>query len=133
MKKALAVLLAVVMAFSVCVVCVSAEGDGEAATGTTYKYADNPGRITVKASKDETEVVILQAGDTLQFLFDIYDKEGKFVKTVTSDEKIRVTKQNRLTVADTPLPSCDLRYCGLLTDIYQRYMTTEELELHIGE
>lgn len=78
MKKALAVLLAVVMAFSVCVVCVSAEDDGEAATGTTYKYADNPGRITVKAAQDETEVVILQAGDKLEFGEITINKEEKF-------------------------------------------------------
>lgn len=64
MKKALAVLLAVLMAFSACVVCASAEGDGGAATGTTYKYADNPGRITVNTG---TDVVILQAGDVLEF------------------------------------------------------------------
>ena len=64
MKKALAVLLAVVMAFSVCVVCVSAEGDGEPAAGTTYKVSDNPGRINANTSSD---VVILQAGDTLEF------------------------------------------------------------------
>ena len=64
MKKALAVLLAVLMAFSACVVCVSAEGDGGAATGTTYQYADNPSRITVNTG---TDVVILQAGDVLEF------------------------------------------------------------------
>ena len=64
MKKALAVLLAVLMAFSVCVVCVSAEGDGETATGTTYYLTDNPGRITVNTGSD---VVILQPGDKLEF------------------------------------------------------------------
>lgn len=75
MKKALAVLLAVLMAFSACVVCVSAEGDGEAATGTTYKYADNPGRITVNTG---TEVVILQAGDKLEFGEITINKADKF-------------------------------------------------------
>lgn len=64
MKKALAVLLAVVMAFSVCVVCVSAEDDGETAAGTTYYVKDKPGRITANT---QDEVVILQGGDTLEF------------------------------------------------------------------
>ena len=73
----------------------------------------------------------LEAGDTLEFLFDVYDAEGKFVKTEKSDQIVRVTKQNRLKVEDTKLPTCDIRYCGLLTDIYQRYITTEEVEAHI--
>lgn len=64
MKKALAVLLAVVMAFSACVICVSAEDDGETAKGTTYYLTDNPGRINVNTG---SEVVILQAGDTIEF------------------------------------------------------------------
>ncbi len=69
MKKTLAVLLAVVMAFSVCVVCVSAEGDGETASGTTYTWSEDPGLGSIDThSPDETmEVVILQAGDTIEF------------------------------------------------------------------
>ena len=77
MKKALAVLLAVVMAFSVCVVCVSAEDDGETATGTTYIVTDNPGRITVNTG---SEVVILQAGDTFEY---------GIVKAKTTETKFR--------------------------------------------
>lgn len=65
MKKALAVLLAVVMAFSVCVVCVSAEDDGGAAAGTVYTVPSaGLGRIKVNNSQI---VPILQAGDKIEF------------------------------------------------------------------
>lgn len=65
MKKALAVLLAVVMAFSVCVVCVSAEDDGGNESGTVYQVPSaGLGRINVN---NALEVMILQAGDTLEF------------------------------------------------------------------
>ncbi len=69
MKKALAVLLAVLMVFSVCVVCVSAEDDGGTETGTTYTWSSSPGlgRINAKASDDTMEVVIFQPGDKLFF------------------------------------------------------------------
>ena len=65
MKKALAVLLAVVMAFSVCVVCVSAEDDGGSSTGTVYTIPSaGLGRINVNTA---VEVQILQAGDSIEF------------------------------------------------------------------
>lgn len=65
MKKALAVLLAVVMAFSVCVVCVSAEDDGGAVAGTVYTVPSaGLGRIKVNNSQI---VPILQAGDKIEF------------------------------------------------------------------
>lgn len=64
MKKALAVLLAVLMAFSVCVVCVSAEGDSET-TGTVYTIPSTGlGRINVNT---DVEVLILKGGDRIEF------------------------------------------------------------------
>ena len=81
MKKVLAVLLAVVMAFSVCVVCVSAEDDGETPSGTVYPLTSaGLGRINVGNSQ---EVLILQAGDQIQF---------GTVKAKTSETKYRTIR-----------------------------------------
>lgn len=70
----------------------------------------------------------LKAGDTIQFIFDTYDKEGNLVKSAPSGEKIRVSKQSRLKVEDQPLEG-RLFIGGVLTDMYQRTMTTEMVEL----
>ncbi len=70
----------------------------------------------------------LKGGDTIQFIFDTYDKEGNLVKSAPSGDKIRVSKQNRLKVEDTPLEG-RLLIGGVLTDMYQRTMTTEMVEL----
>ena len=74
---------------------------------------------------------ILKAGDTIEFLFDYYDKEGNLVKEKQSGGKVRVTKQNRLTVSDEPIGDCDIYLGGVLTDVYQRVMTTEQIEMHV--
>ena len=70
----------------------------------------------------------LEAGDTIQFLFDYYDANGKLVDTHPAGGKIRITKQNRLVVEDAPLGDCDISFGGVLTDVYQRVMTTEQIE-----
>ncbi len=79
MKKALAVLLAVVMAFSVCVVCVSAEDDGGAAAGTVYTVPSaGLGRIKVNNSQI---VPILQAGDKIEF-GEVTAKKGQTLRVI---------------------------------------------------
>ena len=62
MKKILAVLLAVLMAFSVLSVGAAAEGDD--AQGTVYTYS-SAGIPRIKSANDE--VTILQAGDIIRF------------------------------------------------------------------
>ncbi len=73
----------------------------------------------------------LETGDSLQFLFDTYDQEGKKIKTETYGNTVRVIKQGDLSVEDAPMDECDIVFNGALTDIYQRTMTTEQLEMHI--
>jgi len=75
----------------------------------------------------------LKAGDTLQFLFDTYDAEGNVVRTRPEGGKVRVSKQQRLKAEVTPLEECDITFGGVLTDVYQRTMTTEMIEGHIGK
>ena len=75
----------------------------------------------------------LKAGDKLQFIFDTYDGEGNLIKSQPEGKKIRVSKQNRLTVEDAPLDTGEYTFGGVLTDVYQRIMTTEMIEAQIGE
>ena len=70
----------------------------------------------------------LKAGDTIRFLFDSYDKDGKFIKTAAVGKKVHVTKQGRLKVENAPIGSRSISIGGALTDIYQRTMTTELVE-----
>ena len=72
----------------------------------------------------------LEAGDKLEFLFDVYDNEGNLVSTETYGKKVRVTSDRRIAVKDEPLGECDIQFGGLLTDIYQRAFLTELLEAH---
>ena len=48
-----------------------------------------------------------------------------------SGKTIRVIKQSDLSVEDAPMKDCDIVFNGVLTDVYQRTMTTEQLEVHI--
>ena len=73
----------------------------------------------------------LEAGDTLQFLFDFYDDEGNLVKTDTYGKKVRLLRSGEVTVKDEPFGECDLQFGGMLTDIYQRTFLTETLETHV--
>lgn len=76
-------------------------------------------------------VQTLEAGDTLQFLFDFYDDEGKLVETAVYGQKVRVLRDKPVAVKDEPFGRCDLQFGGMLTDIYQRVFLTETLETHV--
>ena len=82
---------------------------------------------------DTKGLLKLKAGDTVQFLFDTYDAEGNLIKTSPEGKKIRVSKQGRLTVEDAQLEAGSYTFCGVLTDVYQRTMTTEMVEATLGE
>ena len=75
----------------------------------------------------------LEAGDTLEFLFDYYDDEGNLIKTAPYGKKVRVTSDRRIPVTDEPLGECDIRFGGRLTDVYQRTFLTELLDAHVGK
>ena len=74
----------------------------------------------------------IKPGDTLQFLFDYYDEEGKLIKTEVYGNKVHASSMAALKVEDKPLGECDLRYGIILTDVYQRDFVTEMIESHIG-
>ena len=90
-----------------------------------YQQVDDPFAFMEKGLQT------LEAGDTLQFLFDFYDDEGKLVKTETYGKTVRVLRDKGVSVADEPFGECDLQFGGMLTDIYQRVFLTETLETHV--
>ncbi len=70
-------------------------------------------------------------GDRVEFLFDYYDEEGNMVKTEAYGGALLVTEQERIVVEDKELGTCDVEFYGVLTDVYQRTMSTEKIEAHI--
>ena len=91
-----------------------------------YTFADNETSYMEKGLQE------IKPGDTLQFLFDYYDEEGKLIKTEVYGNKVHASSMAALKVEDKPLGECDLRYGIILTDVYQRDFVTEMIESHIG-
>jgi hypothetical protein len=77
---------------------------------------------------------MLEAGDTLEFLFDIYDSEGKFVRTDVYGDKLIVVKEESLTVKNEPFQAgTELECYGVLTDVYDRELMTEAIKFAVPE
>ena len=73
----------------------------------------------------------LQPGDRIEFVFENYDAEGNIVSTEPYGGALTVTNMERIAVTDAPLGECDVTFYGVLTDVYQRTMTTERIEAHV--
>jgi hypothetical protein len=106
-----------------------AQGEDVTATGhiTGYDFIDDESSTMSKGTH------VLSTGDSIQFLFDYYDENGKLLRTAPSDSRIIVTKMDDLKVEDRPLEDCDIAFMGVLTDVYQRELLTEIIEAHIGD
>ncbi len=74
----------------------------------------------------------LEPGETLDFLFDFYDEEGKLIKTETSGSTYRVIKPENVTVSDQSLGKCTLQHGIVLTDAYQRKFQTQMVETEVN-
>ena len=100
-------------------------------TGYEYEYSGGLEGFLSQFLEDKKNIQTLKAGDQVQFMFDYYDKEGKLVETKPEGGKVRVTKQERIQVTDEPIGSGEIVFGGLLTDVYQREMTTEQIEMPV--
>ena len=70
----------------------------------------------------------LETGDTIEFIFDFYDEEGNLIKTGPYGSKLHIVTEDQLTVRDEEFESGTIfSYFGVLTDIYQRDLMTEEI------
>ncbi len=94
-------------------------------TITGYEFADNESFFLEKGKHE------LKPGETIRFLFDYYDEQGKLIKSEPYGNPIVVTSMSALKVTDKYLGECDLKYGIILIDAYQRSFATEMLESHI--
>ena len=100
-----------------------------------YTVGEIKGHVTGYSRDDEKESFFMkkgleqfETGDTIEFLFDFYDEEGNLIKTDTYGNKLHVITGDQLTVRDELLESGTVvQYFGVLTDVYQRELMTEEI------
>lgn len=74
----------------------------------------------------------LQSGDRLRFVFDFYDEQGNLLEHKADGNVLYVTNPDRLIVRDKELEKGDLVFFGILTDIYERELETEQVNYHIN-
>ena len=87
-----------------------------------YDEADNENAFMSKGHSQ------FETGETLDFLFDYFDEEGKLIETKTSGSTYRIVAPDNMTVSDEKLGSCVLKHGILLTDVYQRKFQSEMVE-----
>lgn len=93
------------------------------------------GHVTGYSLDDEKESFFMkkgleqfETGDTIEFMFDFYDEEGKLIKTGTYGNKMHVITDEAMTVLDEAFESgSEFHYFGVLTDVFQRELMTEEI------
>ncbi len=69
-----------------------------------------------------------ETGDTIEFIFDFFDEDGKLIKTDTYGNKLHVITEDQLFLSDEAFKSGTvISYFGILTDVYQRELMTEEI------
>ena len=110
---------------------VKDEESGEAVKGHVTGYQTTESGL-LSDFLDTKGTLTLEGGDTIQFIFETYDGEGNLVKRAPAGGKVRVRKQSRLAVEDLPLEAGHITFGGVLTDIYQRTMTTEMVEVDLN-
>ena len=104
------------------------EGEEKPAQGKIigYSKADNQFAFMEKGNEE------LKAGDRLDFLFEYHDKDGNVLKEEKYGRTLYVTNPDRITVQDKQMQDCDIVFFGILTDVYQRQLTTEKVEYHVN-
>ena len=108
------------------------EGSEAERTGHIMGY-DTDSSALLGSLFDTKGMLTLKAGDTIQFIFSEYDMEGNLLASEPEGKQIYITDQDRLKVEDKQMKGSDIVFNGVLTDVYQRIMTTESVELHVGE
>ena len=103
---------------------VSEETDSEF-TGYVTGYSRDDDKHAFFMRKGLEQFV---TGDTVEFVFDFYDEQGKLIKTGTYGDKMHVITEDQITVRDEMFKSGTVvSYFGILTDVYQRELITEEI------
>lgn len=69
-----------------------------------------------------------ETGDTVEFLYDFYDEEGNLIRTDTYGSKLHVITDEHMLINDAILEEGSVvQYFGVLKDVYQRDLITEEI------
>ena len=90
---------------------------------TGYSLDDEAGFFFMKKGLEQFET-----GDTIEFVFDFYDENGNLIKSGTYGDKLHVITDERMAVNDESYESGTvIHYFGILTDVYQRELMTEEI------
>ena len=97
--------------------------------------AEPSGHVTGYSKDDDQTLFFMkkgleqfETGDTIEFLFDFYDEEGNLLRTGTYGDKQLVITEDQMTVRDEVFESGSvISYFGILTDVYQRDLMTEEI------
>ena len=97
----------------------------EGSTGWVTGYSKDDEKVSFFMKKGLEQ---LETGDTIEFIFDFYDEEGNLIKTGPYGSKLHIVTEDQLTVRDEEFESGTIfSYFGVLTDIYQRDLVTEEI------
>ena len=97
--------------------------------------SDFTGYVTGYSRDDDKRLFFMKkgleqfaTGDMIEFVFDFYDEEGRLIKTDTYGDPMLVITEDQMNVQDEPLGSGTVvSYFGVLTDVYQRELVTEEI------
>ena len=101
------------------------EDSEEEITGHVMGYSKDDEKVSFFMKKGLEQ---FETGDVIEFVFDFYDEEGNLIKTDTYGDKLHVITEDGLTVKDELLESGTVvHYFGVLTDVYQRDLMTEEI------
>lgn len=93
------------------------------------------GYVTGYSKDDEEDTFFMKkgleqfkTGDTIEFVFDFYDEDGNLMTTKTYGDKLHVITDEHMIVNDALFEAgTQVQYFGVLTDVYQRDLLTEEI------
>ena len=86
---------------------------------------------TVGTILDQKGLGRLEAGDTLQFVFDRYTEDGKLLSSKTAGRTVVFPAGGSPKVEYKTIKDGNYIIGGVLTDVYQRKMTSETVSIGI--
>ena len=90
-----------------------------------FEDYDNSFSEAVGAILDSKGMGKLQAGDTLQFVFDRYTQDGELISSTTEGRPVVVPASGSTKVELKAIKDGEYIIGGVLTDVYQRKMTSK--------
>ena len=101
------------------------QNEGDLPTEGTIVGYDNSFSEVVGAILDSKGMGKLEAGDTLQFVFDRYTQDGELTSSTTEGRPVVVPASGSPKVEFKAIEDGDYIIGGVLTDVYQRKMTSK--------